>query len=173
MRPPKHRWTAKDARAHLRHAIDQLAWLEEHAERVWRRAESDSDVGLRARGDGRASSADPDGASNGPTPRIALARLDRTDDVALALNGLLNGLALLSPQVLSLRRHAAFLLGLSPEDARKLSEPVDRGKGCDHCGRWIANTPADRIRAGRCGACYEYRRTHQGQDRLLPKREES
>jgi len=35
---------------------------------------------------------------------------------------------------------------------------------CIHCGRLIANTPTDRIKAGRCNACYLWWRAHEFND---------
>jgi len=35
---------------------------------------------------------------------------------------------------------------------------------CIHCGRLIANTPNDRVKAGRCNACYLWWRAHQYND---------
>lgn len=36
---------------------------------------------------------------------------------------------------------------------------------CVNCGRLVARTAADRFKASRCSACYQYRHTHGGTDR--------
>lgn len=41
----------------------------------------------------------------------------------------------------------------------------DMGVDCLNCTRPVACTPADRLRAGRCSACFQYRQNHDGAER--------
>lgn len=89
------------------------------------------------------------------------------DPILVAFHGFFDCLSRGVTVMAELRSHAAVLRKLDPEVARKLVEDrvPERGKPCDNCGRWVSGPPGDPIRAGRCGTCYEYRRTHGGKDR--------
>lgn len=65
-------------------------------------------------------------------------------------------------------RIVRFLTPLEQEKARRLAEEeAATGSTCanGNCGAWITGTRDDRARAGRCNVCYEFHRTHGGDDR--------
>jgi hypothetical protein len=111
---------------------------------------------------GRAPIAD-DGSQSGPTPRAALGR----DVISTAARDFARHLDHAARSAETAARIAATLLAIDPDLAQALVDqaPVDRSGNCANCGTYVANTPADRIRAGRCDACYRYRRRHDGMER--------
>lgn len=104
-----------------------------------------------------------DGANNGGTPRQAL----RRDPIAHAAHELARHLEHAARSAEAAGRIAQSLLAIQPDLAALLADraPVDRAGTCANCGAWVANTPADRIRSGRCEPCYRYRLRHPGMDR--------
>lgn len=62
-----------------------------------------------------------------------------------------------------------FLRALDPEHARKLAESlVGAIASCYNCGRLVAGTRDDRLRAGRCDACFKFRqRNHKERPKEL------
>lgn len=48
---------------------------------------------------------------------------------------------------------------------REKEQAADIGADCLNCGRPVACTPADRLRAGRCSACFQYKANHEGTER--------
>lgn len=111
---------------------------------------------------GRAPIGD-DGANNGTVPRLAL----RNDPISYAARELARQLEHAAQAAEHAQRIARSLLAIDPETAAQLADrtPADRSGTCTNCGTYVANTPQDRIRAGRCDACYRYRRRHEGMDR--------
>jgi hypothetical protein len=113
--------------------------------------------------DGTRAPIGDDGTNNGTVPRQAL----RTDPIAHAALELARQLDHAARAAEHAQRIARSLLTIDPELAQALADqaPVDRSASCTNCGTYVANTPADRIRAGRCDACYRYRRRHDGMER--------
>lgn len=111
---------------------------------------------------GRAPIAD-DGSQSGPTPRAALGR----DIISTAARDFARHLDHAARSAETAARIAATLLAIDPDLAQALVDqaPVDRSGNCANCGTYVANTPADRIRAGRCEPCYRWRKRHAGEDR--------
>jgi Transcription factor WhiB len=48
------------------------------------------------------------------------------------------------------------------------AEQVVESATCVNCGGWVERTDADRLKDGRCPACYAWRQRHDGQDRPSP-----
>lgn len=111
---------------------------------------------------GRAPIAD-DGSQAGPTPRAALGH----DPISTAARDFARHLDHAARSAEAAARIARTFLAIDPELAKALADqaPVDRSGNCVNCGCYVANTPQDRIRSGRCEACYKWRTRHEGQDR--------
>lgn len=104
-----------------------------------------------------------DGANNGTVPRLAM----RRDPIAQAAWDLARHLEHAARSAEAANRIARSLLAIHPDLAKLLADraPVDRSGACTNCGAYVANTPQDRIRSGRCEPCYRYRLRHHGMDR--------
>jgi len=113
--------------------------------------------------DGTRAPIGDDGANNGAVPRQAM----RNDPIAFAAQELGRQLEHAARAAEHAQRIALSLLAIDADLAQALADrtPVDRSGTCTNCGTYVANTPADRIRAGRCDACYRYRRRHDGMER--------
>ena len=111
---------------------------------------------------GRTPIAD-DGSTPGPTPHQATTR----DPINLAARELARHLEHAARSAETAGRIARSLLAIHPELAALLADqtPADRSGSCAVCGTYVANTPTDRLRSGRCDACYRWRLRHHGQDR--------
>lgn len=111
---------------------------------------------------GKAPVAD-DGSNPGPTARQAL----RRDPIVQASRDLARHLEHAARSAETASRIVHSLLTIDPELARLLADrtPVDRAGTCVTCGAYVANTPQDRIRSGRCEPCYRYRLRHEGMER--------
>jgi hypothetical protein len=111
---------------------------------------------------GRTPIAD-DGSTPGPTPHQATTR----DPINIAARELARHLEHAARSAETAGRIARSLLAIHPELAALLADrtPADRSGSCAVCSTYVANTPNDRIRAGRCTACYRWRLRHHGQDR--------
>ena len=63
-------------------------------------------------------------------------------------------------------RSAGYLLPLKPERSRALVAEIEGGPAqCVNCHCDVWRTADDRLRAGRCTACYQYRYRHDGVER--------
>lgn len=111
---------------------------------------------------GKAPVAD-DGSNPGPTVRQAM----RHDPIVQASRDLARHLEHAARSAETAGRIVKSLLAIDPDLAQLLADrsPVDRAGTCVNCGTWVANTPADRIRSGRCEPCYRYRLRHDGMER--------
>lgn len=113
--------------------------------------------------DGTRAPINDDGTNNGSVPRQAL----RRDPIAHAAHELARHLEHAARSAEAAGRIARSLLAIHPDLAALLADrtPADRSGLCTNCGTYVANTPADRIRSGRCEPCYRYRLRHPGMDR--------
>lgn len=111
---------------------------------------------------GKAPVAD-DGSNPGPTARQAL----RRDPIVQASRDLARHLEHAARSAETAGRIVHSLLAIDPDLAAILADrtPADRSGACVTCGAYVANTPQDRIRSGRCEPCYRYRLRHDGMDR--------
>lgn len=116
--------------------------------------------------DGTRAPIGDDGANNGTVPRQAL----RRDPIAHAAAELARHLEHAARSAEAAGKIAQSLIAIHPDLAAMLADraPVDRSGACANCGAWVANTPADRIRSGRCEPCYRYRLRHEGMERPRP-----
>lgn len=165
-RRPKS-WSAADVETHLVWARDTLDELAGDVGVVFFRASCDMDNGLRGAGDGRSTRYGDDGANNAGVPRVALGRVERPDPVARAISAYLENVVTLCAVLGDMVKHKGTICGLTPEAARELVEQAkpQRSAECANCGRVVENTPNDPIRSGRCGACWQWRRRHDGAER--------
>jgi hypothetical protein len=106
-----------------------------------------------------------DGTNNGPTPRRAF----QPDPIVQATKHLANHLTQTIRNAEAASRIIQSLLAIDPTTATALAnrQPATRADTCANCGTWVANTPQDRIRSGRCEPCYRYRK-RTGTDRPKP-----
>lgn len=113
---------------------------------------------------GRAPISD-DGSNNGPVPRLASGH----DPITMASRDLARHLEHAARSAEAAYLLARSLMAIDSDTAAMLADraPVDRSASCVNCGTWVANTPQDRLRAGRCEACYRWRLRHQGADRRV------
>lgn len=172
-RRPKS-WSAADVETHLVWARDTLDELAGDVGAVFYRATCDIDNGYRspAGGEGRGSKYGGDGANNGSTPSRVLNGKGKQDfgppdPVARAIQAYLEGVVSLCAVLGDMVKHKGTICGLTPEAARELVEQAkpQRSAECANCGRVVENTPNDPIRSGRCGACWQWRRRHDGAER--------
>ena len=97
-----------------------------------------------------------DGSNNGIVPNLAI---DWDDPDAADMKTVILGVVRAGDLLDQVTRALGRLSKLDPERARWLSERTDvrAGAACANCGRWVEGTPQDRIRSGRCQACYRFR----------------
>lgn len=161
------RWTPEAVDEHVAWSRDELNALTLLIAEVFERHACDSDNGYRspAGGEGRGGKYGDDGANNGPVPRAAVR--GKPDSVSIRFQAFLNGVPALSSLVQTLAGHARFLVAMDHDAARELVEQAkpQRAAPCANCERMVENTPNDPIRSGRCGACWQWRRRHDGEER--------
>jgi hypothetical protein len=164
--------------------MEQITWLEDAAaelrERsvtVIQRACRDLDDGTGRRVDERVAGGryDEDGSAPGRVPAMVLARFRdgawHGDPVETAVRDLVSGVMAARAALLGALDAAGRLRGMGAEEAAGFAERVRELQGrasgyCANCGRWVSGTDEDRLRAGRCEACYRFRQRH-GADRPL------
>lgn len=91
--------------------------------------------------------------------------IDRVDDVALQLAALTDALDDIGTRAASAYDCVEKLRAVSPIEADQLLKAESPIQQCINCGRLVTGTENDRLKAGRCTACYQYRRDHKGNDR--------
>ena len=179
-------WGSRDVRTQLDWLKAALTELAKVSADVVRRAALDAPDGMAGGGErvngGRYLE---DGSVPGPIPSIVLGRYRAGrfvggrwvpgewagDPVEQAMSRFVGGIAGARAAIEQAVEAAAYLAGVTPEEARELLELIGRGGRqagyCvnRNCGRWVAGTVVDRMRAGRCEACYRWRLRHDGEDR--------
>lgn len=90
---------------------------------------------------------------------------ERVDVTARALEELIAALTDIGQRAATAYAAVDDLRSLSPIEAEQILKAESDVQPCVHCGRVVTGARDDRLKAGRCNACYEYRRTHNGQDR--------
>jgi hypothetical protein len=111
-----------------------------------------------------------DGSNNGIVPNLAI---DWDDPDAADMKTVILGVVRAGDVMEQVARAMGRLSQLDPERAKWLSERTDvhSGAACTNCGRWVEGTPQDRIRSGRCQACYRFR-VRNGRERPKVELEE-
>lgn len=163
-------WSSQDLLEQIDWMIEDLPSLRGECETVILRACSDSDNGQRGvdyRKPGSKASRSDDGTPASMVLNLALAR--KADPVAEAMSWLVGDIVHLRALMLDAHRRASFLKGLDIDTAKRLLRKRERsGSGhCENpaCGKWCTGGGEDRLKAGRCEACYRYRSSHGGSDR--------
>lgn len=90
---------------------------------------------------------------------------ERADAIALNLRIATSNVAELERAAKAAFTAVLDLQGITETEAQKLLEAASQVQSCVHCGRVVTGTRDDRLRAGRCKPCYEYRLEHHGQER--------
>lgn len=140
-------------------ARQTLDWLDKHAQTISRRANDDADTGFGSGHNGGRST-----GVNRPVERKALTRT--VDDVRTQAARLRTCLEHAARELRIAQQAGSSLLALPDVEAHNLAtqdELNDDGTmsaECANpaCGVLVARTPNDRLRSGRCDACYRYRR---------------
>lgn len=166
-RKPPRRATLRIQR-HTREATDILQRIADTAPQIVERYLDDRDERRPQRGDTHTQRTADDGTNPGPVPQLALA--DRPDSIQLAWQHLNHALADIRRASQRARLAAAMLLPLDADIANELARKTSptTADTCIHCGTVVLQNRDDRLRAGRCSACYWWWYRHgQQQDRPL------
>jgi hypothetical protein len=151
-------------RLDLNRAIDDLAWIADHAQQIADRANADvDDTQACAHYDG-----DHRGSADLTHPeRHAQQRLDHPDQVYETMVRFAGMLRQTLDDARTTRQIAGQLTTSQDEQDRRTQSSVaganpTAGYGyCNNCGRRCPGTINDRIKAGRCSpGCYEYHLRH-------------
>jgi len=146
------------------------AQLAQNAERIAKRAHDDL-AGLSSPSLERSAPQHADdGTSPGPTPVKALS--NKKDPVKEATTSLLTQMRIALTALRQARALAAQLLPLDPAILNMAAKQLKSGAYCVNkdCGRYVEGTRDDRIRSGRCSACFQYRlRTGNDRDTGITK----
>jgi len=113
-----------------------------------------------------------DGRGSGHSDPTMTVGLTFSDPVWIAAMQFVEALSEATHQAQLAEAAAARIRALESRVAADLvvkRAPMPSGE-CANCGEIVLNTRSDRLRAGRCGACYEHRR-RTGQDRPRPQAE--
>jgi hypothetical protein len=91
----------------------------------------------------------------------------RRDKVAANLDSLIRALADVHQRAATAMSMIDKLRALTPERAELLLKAAGDVQSCanPHCGKIVTGVGNDRLRAGRCQPCFEYRLDHEGSDR--------
>lgn len=110
-----------------------------------------------------------------PSWRIYNSLVDRDENfIGRRGDAIRNLLAELTRSIEELERHAALastivddLRAISATEAQQLIDHDSDVQHCanKNCGKLVTGTRDDRLKAGRCGPCYEYHLDHHGEDR--------
>lgn len=152
----RHREIARQAKE----GADSLTWIVANASDIERRANADGYAGFGPGITGRHA-----GVSD-PTAAAALSPRDRRAELAASL--FRDALYEANRAATRAERIGRSLLALDEKTARKLVHETPDASGiCANpaCKVTVLNLPNDRLREGRCSACYQWRRNHHGNER--------
>jgi len=155
---------ARDLIVAIDQAIDDLTATRAAVTQATIRANRDSDAGLSAGSGGEhvTQSSIPDRA----TAEKALALVDRPDTIADNARKMVDAIGAARAMSQLALRSARFLLPLDHDRAEKFAREIEGGPAqCANCKCDVWRTAKDRLRSGRCNACFQYRLRHDGIDR--------
>lgn len=145
-------------------AIEDLTQLRHTMTEAVIRAHRDTDTGFSSGGSGEhvTQSSIPDRA----TAEHALQLADRPDFVAANARKMVDAISATRAMSQMALRCARTLLPITHERAEQLVAEIEGGPAiCANCKCDVWRTPNDRLRAGRCNPCYQYRIRHDGIER--------
>ena len=144
--------------------LSLAAQLAHNAEEIAKRAHDDTEGISSPVNERRNSHYADDGSIPGPTPAKAIG--SRTDQVLEDTKRLLAHLKVAVASLRAAKALAGTILPLDPLSRQMAEKRVVSGDYCANaaCGRFVHATREDRLRAGRCSACYSYR-LRTGNDR--------
>lgn len=141
-------------------AIEDLTAARKYATDALMRANRDADEGITGGGQERVSTS----TISDPTAGHAF----RVDDVRRNAQRLIAAAAVAQRLATEARRCAGALLPINAEKAQALASEIQGGPAiCANpaCQATVWRTANDRLRKGRCTACYLYRERHDGTER--------